>query len=203
MHVHVPGPVTQTATQAAEGLPRWSWTVAEILRMVEAGIIREGERFELIGGEIVPMSPKGVFHETVKKQLNKFWTKILPPGIDMVPETTLYIDDRQFLEPDFVFWPDSVPIKDLAPKDILLLVECADSSLSYDLGRKAMIYASIGIREYWAIDAKSMVTHVHRLGDGTTYPEPVRVPHTDVVTPAALPALAVRLADLGLMPVTE
>jgi Uma2 family endonuclease len=203
MNLHVPGPVTQKTTQAAEGLPRWKWSVAEIIRMVEAGIIREHERFELIGGEIVPMSPKGVFHETVKKQLNKFWSKFLPPDIDILTETTLCISAHDYLEPDFVFWPSSIPIKDLAPKDILLLVECADSSLAYDLGRKALIYASIGIREYWAIDAKAMVTHVHHLGTGDTYPEPIRVPHTDLLTPGLLPTLAVRLADVGLTPSAE
>lgn len=42
-------------TCAAEGLPRRAFTVAEIRRMVEAGIIAEDENFELIDGEVVPM----------------------------------------------------------------------------------------------------------------------------------------------------
>lgn len=37
-------------TQAAEGMPRRAWSVAEIEAMVAAGIIPEDERFELIGG---------------------------------------------------------------------------------------------------------------------------------------------------------
>ncbi|HEY8065561.1 MAG TPA: hypothetical protein VIF40_12680 [Methylosinus sp.] len=41
-------------TQVAEGLPRRCRSVAE---MVRAGIIDEDER---IGGEVAPMSPKGV-----------------------------------------------------------------------------------------------------------------------------------------------
>ena len=53
-------------TQAAEGLPRRPWTVAEIEAAVAAGIIDEDERFELLGGEVVPMSPKGARHELVK-----------------------------------------------------------------------------------------------------------------------------------------
>jgi len=55
-HVRQLEPVT---TQAAEGMPRRAWTVAEVEAMVAAGIIAETERIELIGGEIVPMSPKG------------------------------------------------------------------------------------------------------------------------------------------------
>jgi hypothetical protein len=56
-------------TQAAEGLPRRRWSVAEIEAMVERGVVLEDERFELIGGEVVPMSPKGARHEAVKKAL--------------------------------------------------------------------------------------------------------------------------------------
>jgi hypothetical protein len=51
------------ATTAAEGLPRRRFTVAELEQMVAAGILDEDERIELIGGEIVPMSPRGDQHE--------------------------------------------------------------------------------------------------------------------------------------------
>jgi Uma2 family endonuclease len=46
-------------TQAAEGLPRRRWTVAEIERLTAAGYFHEDDRFELLGGEIVAMSRKG------------------------------------------------------------------------------------------------------------------------------------------------
>ena len=57
-------------TQAAEGLMRRRLSVVEVEAMVEAGIFAEDERFELIGGEIVPMSPKGIRHEVIKVSLN-------------------------------------------------------------------------------------------------------------------------------------
>ena len=47
-------------TSAAEGLPRRRFTVAEVEAMVAAGVMEEDERVELIGGELVPMSPKGI-----------------------------------------------------------------------------------------------------------------------------------------------
>jgi len=52
-------PPQRPTTQAAEGLPRWCWTVAEIERLAATGFFSEYDRFELLGGEIVPMSPKG------------------------------------------------------------------------------------------------------------------------------------------------
>jgi hypothetical protein len=53
-------PPLRPATRAAEGLPRWRWTVAETERLAAAGFFNEYDRFELLGGEIVPgMSPAG------------------------------------------------------------------------------------------------------------------------------------------------
>jgi hypothetical protein len=63
-------------TQAAEGLPRRRpWSVAEIEAMVARGIIEEGERFELIGGEMVPMCPKGRRHEALRSELALFMAR--------------------------------------------------------------------------------------------------------------------------------
>ena len=65
-------------TTAAEGMPRRPFTVAELEQMVAAGILDEDERIELIGGEVVPMSPKGNQHEVVKTALNAYWARMLP-----------------------------------------------------------------------------------------------------------------------------
>jgi Uma2 family endonuclease len=82
-------------------------------------------------------------------------------------------------------------------------VEVADSSLSYDLGRKAQIFAALGVRDYWAIDALRMITHIHRLPTGgADYGAPAEIRRFEVATPLLLPDLAVRLSDLGLQPVT-
>ena len=93
-------------TQAAEGLPRRRWTVAEIKAMVAQGIILEDERFELVGGEVVPMSPKGIRHEVVKAALQQHWFPLIVGSpINLITETTLYVSVDEFREPDFLFWP--------------------------------------------------------------------------------------------------
>lgn len=43
-----------------------AFTVADMERMVEAGILGHDERIELIAGDLVPMCPKGWRHETLK-----------------------------------------------------------------------------------------------------------------------------------------
>src|SRR5262245_30038264 len=60
-------------TQVADGLPRRAWTVDEVERMVEVGILCEPEPFELIGGELVAMAPKHRHHEVVRTELHLFW----------------------------------------------------------------------------------------------------------------------------------
>jgi Uma2 family endonuclease len=188
-------------TQAAEGLPRRRWSVAEIREMMAKGIILENERFELIGGEVVPMSPKGNRHEVVKAALQQHWFPLIAgTPISLITETTLYISEDEFREPDFLFWPRSIPLKDVTAGSALLIVEVADSSLGYDLGSKAHAYAALGLPELWVVNANTLVTAIHRNPTPSGYPKPREAGPDELLEPLLAPHLAVRLADLGLTP---
>lgn len=168
-----------------------------------AGIIREEERFELIGGEAVPMAPRGRRHELVKMALQQYWfPQVAGTSIDLITETTLRIGEDGFYEPDFLFWPRSIPLKDVTAGNALLIVEVADSSLGYDLGSKADAYAALGLPELWVINAKSLVTTVHSKPTAAGYPKPIEARPNELLEPLLAPNLAVRLADLGLTPAT-
>ncbi len=52
-----------------------------------------------------------------------------------------------------MIFPRASGIPGLAADKVLLVVEIADSSLEYDMGRKACLYASFGVRELWVVDA--------------------------------------------------
>jgi hypothetical protein len=65
MNEHIRDERQRPATQAAEGLPRWRWTAAELIRMVELGLLDARDPIELWGGEIVPISPTGRRHEVI------------------------------------------------------------------------------------------------------------------------------------------
>jgi Uma2 family endonuclease len=191
--------LTET-TRAAEGRDRRAWTVEEVEAMVRAGIIAENERLELIGGELVPMSAKGAFHEDVKIALTIYWARRLPPETIFAAETTLRASRIDFREPDFVVWPKAVRVADLKPSDVQLIVEIADSSLDYDLGDKMRYYASLGIPEYWVIEARSLVTHIHRAPSADAYGSITRHDRQVRLVPFHVPALAVSLTGLGLEP---
>jgi Uma2 family endonuclease len=183
-------------TQAAEGLARRRWTVAEIEAATRAGIFGEDERFELIGGEIVPMNAKGIHHEVLKAALNVHFVRNTPDQYRFVPETTFRLSEDSFVEPDFIFFRKTDGIAGLNPRTALLAVEVADSSLGWDLGRKALIYAGFAIPELWVIEAVSRRTHVHTRPGLEGYGEIIEVPETETLTSQAVPGLSVTLAVL-------
>ena len=199
MNTHFRSPSLSPTTRAAEGLMRRRWSVAEIEAMVKAGVIEEDERFELIGGEVVPMSPKGNRHELLKGALNRYWAKLSPDAIHFVTETTFRINEDNFLEPDFVFYRKTTGLVNLKPDNALLVVEISDSSLGYDLGKKAGLYAGFGVRELWVMNAVTFETHIHRQPGIKGYGDMRLVPPDSALAPDFAPELSVKLGTLELV----
>jgi Uma2 family endonuclease len=186
-------------TQAAEGLERRRFAVAEVEAMVAAGVMEEDERVELIGGELVPMSPKGMEHEVVKSALVDRWNRHRPDECRLAPETTFRLSDDTYLEPDIVIYPRETGLKGLTAANVLLVVEIADSSLRFDTGRKAALYASFGIRELWVVDAVRLDTRVFREPSREGYGEVRDFNAAERMVPRFAPeAFALRLDQLEL-----
>jgi Uma2 family endonuclease len=96
---------TARVTSSAEGLPRRRFTVAEVEAMVAAGIMEEDERVELIGGDLVPMSPKGLQHEVLKTAMADRWYRLPEREVDLAIATTFRLSEDTYLEPDVVIYP--------------------------------------------------------------------------------------------------
>src|SRR5271156_5072835 len=157
-----------SVTRAAEGFDRRAFTVDEVLRMQEAGIISEDENFELIEGEIVPMQAKTHVHELLKSALTIGIVKALPEKLWVGVETTVYLTPNTFVEPDLVVYPRGLKLETVKGSDILLAIEVALTSLAYDRGLKSRLYARHKVREFWVVDAARRQTFVHTgpKGDG-------------------------------------
>ena len=102
-------------TTAAEGLPRRYFTFAELEEMTAAGILGEDERIELIGGEIVPMSPRDEQHEMLRTALNIYWVRQLPDILLIITPTTFRMSEDTYFEPDFVSIRSRAAGRGLAP----------------------------------------------------------------------------------------
>lgn len=166
------------------GLQDRRFSVADIQALVNKGVIAEDAKFELVGGEIVPMSPKGPLHEDVRLAVMR-WIRGLPQEIEALVETTLWLDEQTFLEPDFVLFDHTVKIADLKPADVMLAIEVSDSSWVYDSETKAALYAAHGVQEYWAIHAPTRMVRVHR-GPGANGWSEVRDVAGETIAPAIL-----------------
>jgi Uma2 family endonuclease len=188
--------------RAADGLPRRAFTVDDISRMIEAGIFSEDERFELIEGDLVMMSPKHVAHERIKHLLNMALVRAAPDGTFVGIEATLQLARDILVEPDITVISKSVynvPPKTFAqprPEDVLLLIEVAASSLRYDRRIKARLYARHGIREFWVIDANKCISWIHTGPSGDGWASIVERGPNEVLRTSALPGLAMRLKDI-------
>jgi Uma2 family endonuclease len=137
-------------TRAAEGFPRRAFTVADVQRMLDSGIIAEGERVELIKGELVVMAAKSVAHDNVQNALNLLFAKVVPAGLYVGNSSTLQLTEDILVEPDLAIISRGLykrSAKGFArPRadDVLLVVEIAVSSLAYDRDVKAQLYAEHG-----------------------------------------------------------
>ena len=192
------GPAPAT-TQVADGLPRRAWTVDEVERMVQYGVLREPEPFELIGGELVAMAAKDRRHEVLRTELGIYWSDRRGRDLKVVSETPLRLGDYDAPEADLIVFPASMLAPDVRADTVLLVIEVADSSLRMDLNTKRPRYAAAGVREYWVINARTHVTTVHREPQPNgEYAHRTEHAATEMLVPTLAPSLAVRLADLRL-----
>jgi Uma2 family endonuclease len=183
-------------TRAAEGFDRRSFTVAEILRMQDAGIVSEDENFELIEGEIVPMQAKTHTHELIKSTLNIGIARALPDRLWLGVESTIYLSADTFVEPDLVVYPKGIKLEDVKGSDILLAIEVAVTSLAYDRGLKARLYARHGVNEVWVIDAERRRTFIHSGPGPAGWRTILERGREEALTFAALPEFSVQLGSI-------
>jgi len=171
--------------------------------MMDAGILHEDERFELVEGEIVMMASKGIAHEPIKSAMNIAIVRALPEHLTLGVEVTLRLTDILMLEPDIAVFPkelltrSSTGFAHLEPGEAHLVVEVAVTSLAYDRGLKARLYARHGVRELWVIDANERTTWVHTGATGEQWSSVVKRGPQDTLTTAALPGFSIRLGEIG------
>jgi Uma2 family endonuclease len=199
MNEHFTPPPRRPTTQAADGLPRWRWTVAEVERLAVHGFFTELDQFELLGGEIVPMtSPAGRRHETIRIELAHHMALLAGKGLQVAQEPQFNLSPDTFVKPDILVHPRSIKTYDLKGAEALLVVEVSDTSLSYDLKVKLPIYASHGVREYWVINAITRTTTVHRQPARNDYADQNEFSSAERLIPLLAPQLAVSLSELDL-----
>lgn len=193
------GPKMRPTTQVADGIPRMRWTLAEFERLIEVGILTEEDRIELIQGELVPMASKGDRHELVRDEIMNWMAERLPGTLRLSTVIGWRPSDTDtYVEPDLLICPRRFKGVTVPPQEVSLAIEVADSSLKFDTTTKATLYAALGVREYWVVDARTLTTRVHREPAASGYASVEKVSSSETLVPSLAAALAIRVGDLDL-----
>ncbi len=152
---------------------RHRFSAEDFHKMAEAGILGEDDRVELLRGEVVELSPVGKRHAYVVNTLVDLLSPLRDRAVlsvqnplGLFPDTEVY-PDLALLRPPRTRYRDRLP----EAKDVLLVVEVAETSLDHDLKVKLPLYAKAGIPEVWVVDLVREKVHVFRKPQGEGYGE--------------------------------
>jgi Uma2 family endonuclease len=174
----------------------------EFYRLFDQGFFR-GQGVELIEGEIIRMPQQRSPHYKAVWLADAALRTALGPGFWIRAQGPVHLLKRSAPVPDVSVVTGSIQDYDDHPTSALLIVEVSDSTLSYDRGPKASLYAKAGIADYWIVNLKGRQLEVRRrpVRDRT---QVFRHRYADVqallpgnhATPLAAPKARVAVSDL-------
>jgi Uma2 family endonuclease len=175
------------------------YTVTEYYALVDEGVLREDDRVELIEGEIRHMPPIGSPHSGGVNRLAALFFGRLSGRAVISVQGPVRLSEISEPQPDLLllrFREDFYASRHPHPEDVLLLVEVADSSLGYDQGTKAPLYARHGIPEVW-IEALNRTTLVVYRNPSPQGYRDVRTFHRgERISPLAFPDLVLEVSAI-------
>jgi len=172
--------------------------VEEYHRMIQAGILGEDERVELLEGVIVAMTPQSPPHARRIQWLTRYLVRTLGDEYAVRPQLPLTLGERNEPEPDLAVVRAESGTEDRHPGTAILVIEVAGESLRRDRRIKAALYARFGIPEYWIVNVEERVVEAFSDPDtaGSTYRLTRTWTTTETLTSETLPRLSFVVADL-------
>lgn len=178
-------------------VPRRRWTVSDYHRMGEVGILTEDDRIELIEGGVIDMPPIGSQHADRVDQIAELLILRSSGKYRIRVQNPVRIGDYSEPEPDIAVvrrgsYADEHPV----PADVRLLIEVADTTLTYDREVKIPLYARAGIPEVWLLDLQKRWVTVYREPSADGYRQMRRPLSSETLSPQQAPELVVRIDEL-------
>jgi Uma2 family endonuclease len=185
----------------ADGEPR-SWSKSEYYRLGDLGFFI-GQKAELLDGTIMVTSPQNFPHATALDGVADLLRQLFGPAVWVRSQLPLDLGLVIEPEPDISVVLGARKEHTAHPTGALLVVEVSDSTLAYDSGNKACLYAAAGIQDYWIVNLQDDRLEVRRLPvadpsrpHGHAYTETILLSRLDTVTPLAFPTTVIPVADL-------
>ena len=181
------------------------WTREEFLQMIELGWFHD-KRVELIGGEVIEMAAQKDYHGAAITLTMDALRLAFGRGFWVRNQMSLDLSPLSVPDPDLAVVPGSprgVTTSSTTPTSALLIVEVAETTLAYDRGHKAPLYAAGGIADYWIVNLVQRQLEIYRdpVADNTQlfgfrYNSRTILDPPDIVSSLAAPQANITVADL-------
>ncbi|MEG4034967.1 Uma2 family endonuclease [Microcoleus sp. S36b_A4] len=184
-------------TEAAFTLRKW--TVKEYHKLGEMGFFHPEERVELLSGNIIKMSAKGTAHTSATRRTASVLRDLLGNQAAIYTQDPIALDDNSEPEPDIAVVridPFDYATHHPTPSEVYLIIEVADSSLTFDREIKAKAYARSGIADYWVLNVGDRQLHVFREPTENGYQSEVILVETASISPIAFPAFNIAIQEM-------
>ena len=168
-------------------------TVRDYYLLAREGHLDPAERTELVDGQIISMLPAGFSHSDVQaklltqlyrqQDLRRF--RIWAGGL-RISDTGERYPDVSVIRPGLTNQPSA--------NDLFLLIEIADTSLTYDLTEKKMEYEGAGVPEYWVVDVADKTIFVFQM-EHSHYAS-LGAKSSGILPLRAFPEVTITIADL-------
>jgi Uma2 family endonuclease len=175
------------------------WTIADYHQMIEAGILDEGDRVELLEGKIVCMSPQQPFHASSVQRSSNYLYETLKEKAYIRVQLPVTLGNKSEPEPDIAVVKldaNEYSLRHPASEDIYLLIEVADSTITKDRKHKSSIYAKNQVLEYWILDLQRRQVYIFRQPEAQSYREQLVLSSSDTASLQAFPDIAIALDAL-------
>jgi len=136
----------------------------------------DGNRYEVIEGELFVSRAPGVPHQRVlKNTIFNFETYLIEnPIAEIIPTPGLIFGKYSGVIPDLVFYTHERAKEIIsgerlvaAPELVIEILSRGSTNITRDRIVKRQLYAKYGVAEYWIVDAENRAIEVYRLQNGT------------------------------------
>src|SRR3989449_3343939 len=180
------------------------WRRVEYERLVDLGAFDDDEPIELIGGQLIVAEPKGSEHATAVEMAGDALRAALPAGWIVRGQNPVSLDDESAPEPDIAVVQGShAYYRHAHPARPALIIEVAESSLTFDRIEKGSLYARAGIGDYWIVNLVDRILEAYRdpgadpsAAYAWRYRSAVSLRPPDVVVPLEFTSSRIAVADL-------
>ncbi len=179
----------------------FQWNVEQYYQMYDLGFF-QGRRVELIRGEIIEMSPMKSTHMVAIQLMNEVLRVVFGKGYMISMQMPLRLSDTNEPEPDIAVVKGQIrDFVETHPNRAELIVEVSETTLRFDRGKKASLYAQHGIEDYWIINIKDRQVEVNRQPAKNAekkayYAEQIIYREDQSISPLAKPKSKIKVADI-------